>query len=133
MRSQAREIVYKYLFSQLFNPGDEELFTVLAKNEGLNDDDYIFAKDLLDLCQTEKEKYFDKINQLAIGYNLNRIYAGDKCSILIGMVELDNYPNTPKIVIIDEAVKLSAKYSTEKSTDFVNGILAEYAKETRND
>ena len=30
---------------------------------------------------------------------------------------------------IDEAVKLAAKFSTEKSTDFVNGILARYAKE----
>ena len=45
------------------------------------------------------------------------------------MAELKNYPDTDTPIIIDEAVKLSSKYSTEKSTDFVNGILARYAKE----
>ena len=42
------------------------------------------------------------------------------------MAEFDNFKQTPKIVIIDEAVKLAAKYSTDNSPDFVNGILATY-------
>ena len=56
------------------------------------------------------------------------VFNTDKCAILIGMAELDNFPETPIPVVIDEAVKLSALYSTEKGTDFVNGILAEYVR-----
>ena len=133
MRSKAREIVFKYLFAELFNPSDEGLFAVLLNDEQLKEEDKVFAKDLLSYCEKEKEIYIEEISALSTSFNLTRIHAADKCSIIVGMAELDNYPDTPKIVIIDEAIKLSAKYSTEKSTDFVNGILAEYARRKRND
>jgi transcription termination factor NusB len=48
------------------------------------------------------------------------------------MAELENMTETDVPVIIDEAVKIVSKFSAEKSTDFVNGILASYAKEVRN-
>ena len=71
-----------------------------------------------------EEKYLEKIDELCIGYKLNRVYNVDKCVLLLGMAELDNFPKTPKPVVIDEAVNIVAKYSTENSTDFVNGVLA---------
>ncbi|MBQ8197625.1 MAG: hypothetical protein IJZ73_06170 [Clostridia bacterium] len=129
MRSLARETVFKFLYSQLFNPSDEGLFTVLAKE--LNDDDKSFAQNLIKIINENESEFLDKISQLSVGYKLNRIFATDKCALLIGMAELKGYPETAVAVVIDESVKLAAKYSTEKSTDFVNGILAEYAKEIR--
>ena len=44
------------------------------------------------------------------------------------MAELDNFPETDIPIVIDETVSISAKYSTEKSTDFVNGIMSEYVR-----
>ena len=131
MRSLAREAVFKYLFSRLFNPSDEGLFTVLIKD--LSGESKDFASDLLDFVISGEEKYLSDIERHAIGYKLNRINNADKCALMIGMSELDNYPNTPIPVIIDQAVNIVAKYSTESSTDFVNGLLAGYAKEIRND
>lgn len=126
MRSLARECVFKYLYSKLFNPNDEGLFDVLIKE--LSNDDKTFANDLLNFVVANEDKYLSEIESLSLGFKLNRIFNVDKCAMLIGMAEFDNYKNTPIPVIIDEAVKLSAKYSTEKSTDFVNGILGEYVK-----
>jgi len=122
MRSSAREVVYQFIFSQLFNPNDEGLFTVLAKNEKLSESDFAFATELLSHVQSKYSDYLSEIEALAIGYAMNRVFNTDKCAIVIGMCELDNYPETPLPVIIDEAVKLAAKYSTEKSTD----LLTEY-------
>jgi transcription termination factor NusB len=48
---------------------------------------------------------------------------------MIGMAEFDNFKETPKIVIIDETVKLSAKFSSDNSPDFVNGIMASYTED----
>ena len=127
MRSLARETVFKYLFSRLFNPSDEGLFDVLAKD--LNDSDKDFARKLLDFVIDNEQKYLDAITRLSIGYKLNRVHNADKCALIIGMAELDNFPETPVPVVIDESVNMVAKYSTENSTDFVNGVLAEYAKE----
>ena len=126
MRSYARECVYKYLFSKLFND-NEGLFDVLTKD--LSDNDKSFAIKLLNSVTKNEEKYLENICSLAQGYKLERVFNADKCALLIGMAELDNFTETPTPVIIDEAVKLVSIFSTEKSTDFVNGILAQYAKD----
>ncbi len=126
MRSLARETVFKYLFSRLFNQDDEGLFEVLCKD--LSDEDKAFSTKLLKAVEDSYDEFGREIENLSIGYKLNRIFNADKCALLIGMAELNVEPQTPVAIVIDEAVKISAKYSTEKSTDFVNGILAQYAK-----
>lgn len=126
MRTLAREIVYKYVFSTLFIDSDKELFGVLSAE--LNEKDREFAVKLLNGIENNKDKLLNEIENLAIGYKINRLYNTDKCALLIGMSELINFPETDLPIIIDEAVKLCAKYSTERSTDFVNGILAKFAK-----
>ena len=127
MRSLAREAVFKYIYSRLFNPCDEGLFDVLCKD--LNDSDKSFAKTLLDSIDNNQEKYLNAINNLANGYKINRVYSVDKCALMLGMAELDTFKETDTPIIIDETVNLVAKFSAENSTDFVNGIIAEYAKE----
>ena len=131
MRSLARETVLKFLFAQLFNPCDEELFAMLKKSAALNETDEKFANELKDYVSKDYEYYLAKIEELSIGFKLDRLKAADKCAILIGMAELKNCLETPIPVIIDEAVNLAFKYSTERSTDFVNGVLASFAKEIR--
>lgn len=127
MRSQARENVLKYIFSKLFNPDDEGLFAVLCKD--LNEEDRKFATDLLNFIERAEQDYVDKIEQMSVGYKLERLRKVDKCILMLGMAELDNFPNTPIAIVIDEAVNLAAKYSTENSTDYINGVLAKYCKE----
>lgn len=126
MRRQAREAVFKFIFSKLFNSNDEGLFNVVIKD--LNDDDKKFATSLLSAVENDMEKNLSIISDLAVGYKLDRLFNTDKCALLIGIAELDNFKETPIPVVIDEAVSLSAKYSTEKSTDFVNGILSNYVR-----
>lgn len=126
MRSLAREVVFQYVFSRLFNQGDEGLFDVLAQD--LNKDDKLFAEKLLGAVTENETRFAERLKDLSENFKSERIHAADRCSIYIGMAELDFFKDVPTAVAIDEAVKLSAKFSTEKSTDYVNGILAEYAK-----
>ena len=130
MRSQAREAVFKFIYSQLFNPDDEGIFAVLLKD--LNKEDTLFANDLLSAINNKKDELLETISKLAVGYKLDRLYLADKCALLIGIAELNNFPQTPIPVVVNEAVNLAAKYSTDNSTNFVNGIMAEYIKEKNN-
>lgn len=130
MRSLAREAVFKYIFSRLFNPSDEGLFTVLCKE--LSADDCKFASDLLKAIDEGEEKYLEQIERLSHGFKINRIHRADKCALLLGMAEMEKFPNTPIPVVINEAVNIVAKYSTDNSTDFVNGMLSSYSKEISN-
>ena len=126
MRSQAREVVFQYIFSRLFNQSDEGLFDVLAQN--LSSGDKKFAGELLGTVLNNETDFANTLHELSENFKAERIFPADRCAIYIGMAELSFFKDTPKAVAIDEAVKLSAKFSTENSTDFVNGILAEYSK-----
>ncbi len=128
MRSVAREVVFKFIFSKLFNSETEGLFNALLKNSELTESDKDFAYDLLDFIEKDYSKYEEIFNDLTLKFHSSRIFPADKCACILGMAEFDNYSETPKPVIINEAVNLAGKYSTEKSTDFVNGILAEYTR-----
>lgn len=126
MRRQSREAVFQYIFSKLFNQANEGLFEALIMK--LNEDDKDFAKKLLTAVENDMKKNLEKIENLSFGFKLDRLLNTDKCALLIGIAELDNFKNTPQPVIIDEAVTLCAKFSTEKSTGYVNGILSKYAR-----
>lgn len=130
MRSEVRESVFKYIFARLFNPSDEGLFAVLCKD--FKEDDKKFADELLNAVDLGQEKYLNAIEELSIGFKLERLYNADKCALLMGMAELDKFRQTPIAVVINETVNIVAKYSTESSTNFVNGILAEFVKEYIN-
>ncbi len=129
MRTLARECVFKYIFSKLFNQQDEGLFAHLC-NE-LNNEDKEFANLILSIVEKNKQVYLDKIEQLSENFRLSRVLNTDKCALLIGMAELDKIDSTPVAVAIDEAVKLSAKFSGDRSPDYVNGILSSFLSEVR--
>ena len=52
-----------------------------------------------------------------------RIYAVDKALLLVSLAEIKYFDDIPPVVSVSEATALAKKYSTEKSTDFVNGVL----------
>ena len=127
MRSTARETVYKYLFAKLFNEdADEKFFKTLLSDKELTEEDKEFAQNLKDVVENHKDEIVSAVREIARDYSYERIYSTDKCAIAIGIAEMKYCPEIPKGVAIDEAVKLVAKYSAEKSVSFVNGVLAEY-------
>lgn len=129
MRKDAREAVLILLYGDLFNADrDDSEVNLFFREKKLNDSDKLFANNLYHSVKEHEDLLLGFISDIAKGFKLNRIFAVDKCALLIGMCELTYFPEVPKIVAIDEAVNLSKKYSTEKSSDFVNGILAEYKK-----
>ena len=133
MRKDAREAVLILLYGDLFDAErDNTEIGLFFREKKLNDSDKLFADNLYRSVKEHEEFLLNTISDIAKGFKLNRIFPIDKCALLIGMCELTYFPDVPKIVAIDEAVNLSKKYSTEKSSDFVNGILAEYKKRMEN-
>lgn len=131
MRSSARVVALKYLYSRLFD-GCEADLTALKIEEKLSDKESEFADRLINTCLAKKDKYLEDVSRLSNGFNVERIFYADKCALLIGMAELDIETDTDVAIIVNEAVNLSSAFSTEKSPSFVNGVLAKYAKEVRH-
>lgn len=71
------------------------------------------------------------VGRLARGWTLDRMPAMDRAVLRIGVYELGHEPEVPTAVVLDEAVELAKRYSTEESGRFVNGVLAAAATELR--
>jgi N utilization substance protein B len=69
----------------------------------------------------------------AKGWAIDRMPALDRAILRLGIYELLSRPDVPVAVVIDEAVELAKRFSTDDSGRFVNGILAAVAKNARSD
>ncbi len=74
--------------------------------------------------KVNSEAVDDLIKKYAIGWEFDRIFKIDKNILRIAITELLFIKEAPHKVVIDEALELAKKYSTDDSSSFINGILA---------
>jgi N utilization substance protein B len=67
----------------------------------------------------------------AKGWTVTRMAAIDRNVLRIATFELLDRPEVPVAVVLDEAVELAKRFSTEDSGRFVNGVLSAIARVTR--
>lgn len=73
------------------------------------------------------------LDDASTNWRVDRMPPVDRAILRIGLYELRHHPRTSVGTIIDEAVELAKRYSTEQSGGFVNGVLAELARRERPD
>jgi N utilization substance protein B len=56
-------------------------------------------------------------------WRLDRMPVIDRLILRLGIYELLHDPETPPAVVIDEAIELARRFSTEEAVPFVNGVL----------
>ena len=69
------------------------------------------------------EKIDDMIQNQAENWRLSRMAAVDRNIIRMSVYEFLHETDTPKLVVIDEAIEIAKKFGTQKSSQFINGIL----------
>jgi len=74
--------------------------------------------------KNHKDEIDKIISEYAFGWDIERIFKIDKDILRIAIVELAFIKDAPHKVVIDEALELAKKYSTDDSPSFINGILA---------
>jgi N utilization substance protein B len=71
------------------------------------------------------------IEAASINWRVDRMPPVDRAILRIALYELRHHPETSVGTIIDEAVEMAKRYSTEESGRFVNGVLATLARRER--
>jgi transcription antitermination protein NusB len=69
------------------------------------------------------DKIDEMIQQQADNWRLSRMAVVDRNIIRMSVYEFLHEDDTPKLVIIDEAIEIAKKFGTQKSSQFINGIL----------
>lgn len=72
------------------------------------------------------------IVEFSRAWSLERMPMMDRNILRLGTFELKHRLETPVAVVIDEAIELAKRFSTDESSRFVNGILSAIAKRVRD-
>jgi len=126
MRNAAREAALNIIFAQQFNT---DCFDALKKKvfkqfKLEKEEDARFADDLIATVEKNRTELIAGIEDACHHYKENRINPMDKSILLIAMAEIFYFNEIPPVVSVSAATGLAKKYSTEKSADFVNGVLS---------
>ncbi|MDA2968206.1 MAG: transcription antitermination factor NusB [Actinomycetota bacterium] len=71
------------------------------------------------------------ISEFSHTWTIQRMPAIDRNILRLAIFELLDRPDVPVAVVINEAVELAKRFSTEESGKYVNGILSAIAKRVR--
>jgi transcription antitermination protein NusB len=86
-----------------------------------------FANQLFEGASHDAKELDELITKYAENWRLERISAIDRAILRLAMHEM-RATDTPAKVVINEAVDLAKKFSSEEAGGFVNGILDTYRK-----
>ena len=125
-RILAREYCFKLVFEyQFLAQKDEDYLTEVFEDDKLTDEDRKYITESYQDILNHENEINEMIRNNLKDYTLERLYKIDLAILKVAVYELKfSSENLPNSVIIDSAVELAKKYSTDNSYKFINGILA---------
>ena len=104
---------------------------LLEKFRDTEDIDY--AKQLLKTAIYNQEEYETLIQQTAQNWESERIANMDMVIMQAAIAEINAFTTIPINVTLNEYIEISKYYSTEKSSNFINGILDKIVNNLRQE
>jgi N utilization substance protein B len=128
LRSKAREFALQMLFQWDMSSQDlTKLETKFWKTAKAAESTRIFANRLFEGAAKEAGTIDELIAKHAENWRFERLAAIDRAILRLAIYEL-RATDTPPKVVLNEAVELAKKFSSEDSWAFVNGVLDAFRK-----
>lgn len=103
--------------------------TFLVPDVYKDEDDKVFAKDLLVKTLLNTSKFSEEIAEKTTNWDSERLATLDGVLLRMALCEFQKFPSIPVKVTINEYLEIAKEYSTPKSSLFLNGILDKVVKE----
>ena len=97
-------------------------FAIASLSEDI-DEDLNFASSLFDDVTKNTDEYDSYIDKYAKNWELERISMIDISILRMGIGEMISFKNIPTKVTINECIDIAKSFSSNKSGNFVNGLL----------
>ena len=101
----------------------EEERAEYQRRKRLADEAFAFAQGLVKGTIDNREQVDALIREQADNWRLERMPPVDRNVLRLAVFEMLYETDTPKLVIVDEAIELAKKFGSEQSGRFVNGLL----------
>lgn len=128
-RKTARENVYKLTFEFLFyGVENQTTLELLLMDTSLSAEDRNYMVEVYRGIIANFDSLKATIANYTDGFDIERVYKPDLAILVLCTYELKYMPDVPQSAAISEAVEFAKRYSTEKSSAYVNGVLSSICK-----
>jgi len=101
--------------------GDDRTTPLMEKYKNPEDEEFLF--NLIRKTAINHVEYKKLINDNIKNWDIDRLAFIDMIILQMALAEIKNFPEIPIKVTINEYIEISKYYSTEKSSNFINGLL----------
>jgi len=91
-----------------------------------------FAENLFQVATDRTVEIDGLIERHTEHWRMDRMAAVDRNIMRAAVGELLGFPETPRAVIINEALEIARKFSSPESVQFINGVLDSVGKDLEN-
>ena len=131
MRRRAREFALQALYQWQLSGNDEAAIEAhLGDSEGFDKADREFFAGLLRGVLAQRQTLQEQL-QAFLDRPFGELSPVEACVLLAGAFELNNHPQTPYGVIINESVELAKGFGGTDGHKYVNGVLDKLAARLR--
>ena len=130
-RRKARELCLQMLFQWDMGKQspDHVRKTFWGERPEVDGETRDFAQDLFNVAVDTEQGVDDLIQKHAQHWKMERMAAVDRNVLRTGVAEFLRYRDTPKPVVINEALEIARKFSAPESVHFINGVLDSVGKQ----
>lgn len=121
-RRRAREVAMMLLFAAC-GGCDWQTAANILDDAGVKDDNIPFALELARTAFIEAEESDALLKTYSKGWTLDRFSAVDHAILRLAVCELRHDKEDQHSIIINEAIELGKKFSSDDSSAFINGML----------
>src|SRR3984885_6276609 len=130
-RRKSREMVLQMLFQADMGrqTPDEVRRTFWREHDSTQEDVRGFAEDLFRAATDRTVEIDSLIERHAEHWRMDRMATVDRNLLRASVAEFMAYPETPRAVVINEALEIARRFSSPEAVHFVNGVLDSVGKE----
>jgi len=130
-RRKSRELALQMLFQSDMGRQDADQVrrTFWAEHTATSSEVRSFADDLFRAAMDRAPEIDGLIERHTEHWRMERMAAVDRNLLRVAVAEFLAYPETPRAVVINEALEIARKFSTPESVQFVNGVLDSVGKD----
>jgi N utilization substance protein B len=123
-RRKARESTLQILFQLEFDDSvPEKVIDSFWRNRKTSKEIKDYTQFLVTGIHSNRERIDDVIQSVSSNWRLDRMAIVDRNVLRIAVFELLFEENLAPAIVINEAIEVAKKYSSEEAATFVNGIL----------
>lgn len=133
IRRKSRELALQCLY-QIDQSGNSQAdIACMSEHFDVNRKAVPYAQELISGIQLQWDALNSLIELHAKNWRLSRMAVIDRNILRIASFELAHMPDVPSSVILNEAIEIAKRFSTDDAAPFINGILDSICRSVRKE